>query len=107
TAGRYIDLERTWRHGDIVEVRLPMEHRLEPLPNAPSLVAVMNGPLVLAGRLGTAGLSSGADVIVNERTSGQMLNAPMEIPSLAASTQMELVPWHRIAHERYTLYWKA
>jgi uncharacterized protein len=107
TAGRYIDIERTWRDGDVLDVRLPMERRLEPLPNAPNLVAVMHGPLVLAGRLGTAGLSPGADIIVNERTSGEMLNVPTQIPSLAASTQMELAPWHRIAHERYTLYWKT
>jgi len=107
TAGRYIDLERTWRKGDVVEVRLPMERRLEPLPNASNRVAVMHGPLVLAGRLGTAGLSPGADIIVNERESGQMLNIPMETPSLATSKAMELVPWHRIAHERYALYWKT
>src|SRR6185369_14749211 len=85
TAGRYVDLERTWREGDVVELRLPMERRLEPLPNAPNRVAVMHGPLVLAARLGTAGLSPGADIIVNERESGQMLNIPMEIPTLAAS----------------------
>ena len=84
-----------------------MERRLEPLPNAPNRVAVMHGPLVLAGRLGTTGLSPGADIIVNERESGQMLNVPMETPSLAASKAMELVPWYRIAHERYALYWKT
>jgi hypothetical protein len=84
-----------------------MERRLAPLPNAPHLAAVMDGPLVLAGRLGTTGLSPGADIIVNERTSGDMLNLPMEVPQLAASKEIELVPWHRIAHERYTLYWKV
>jgi uncharacterized protein len=108
TAGRYIDIERVWRDGDTVAVHLPMERRLEPLPNAPHLVAMMYGPLVLAGRLGTAGLSPGADIIVNERTSGDMLNIPMEVPSLARTqSEIELVPWHRIAHERYTLYFRS
>jgi DUF1680 family protein len=107
TPHRYIDVDRTWRDGDVVEVQVPIERRLEPLPNAPNLVAVMHGPLVLAGRLGTAGLSPGADMIVNERESGQMLNRPMEIPALAASKETELAPWHRIAHERYALYWRA
>jgi DUF1680 family protein len=102
---RYIDIDRTWRDGDVVDVQLPMQRRLEPLPNAPNLVAVMHGPLVLAGRLGTEGLSPGADLIVNERTSGTMLNIPMDTPRLGAN--IELVPWHRIAHERYTLYWRA
>jgi len=107
TAGRYIDLDRTWRDGDVVQVQLPMKRRLEPLPNAPNFVAVMHGPLVMAGRLGTAGLSPGADIIVNERESGQMLNIPMEIPSLGAGKALELAPWYRIAHERYALYWKT
>jgi hypothetical protein len=106
-AGRYVDLERTWRDGDTVQVEMPMGRRLEPLPNAPNLAAVMHGPLVLAGRLGTAGLSPGADMIANERESGQMLNMPMEIPSLAASKAIELAPWYGIAHERYALYWKV
>jgi DUF1680 family protein len=107
TAGGYIEIERTWRDGDRVDVALPMERRLERLPHAPNLAAVMSGPLVLAGRLGTAGLAPGADIIVNERTSGEMLNRPMEVPPLATSTQVELAPWHRIAHERYTLYWRT
>jgi uncharacterized protein len=107
TKGRYVDIERTWRDGDVVEVQLPMQRELAPLPNAPNLVAVMRGPLVLAGRLGTAGLSPGADIIVNERESGQMLNVPMEIPTLAASKEIELTPWYRIAHERYAMYWRT
>jgi DUF1680 family protein len=105
--GQYIDLDRTWRDGDVVHVRLPMQRQLQPLPNAPNLVAVMNGPIVLAGRLGTEGLSPGADLIVNERESGKMLDRPIATPKLAESTRIELAPWYRIAHERYTLYWST
>jgi uncharacterized protein len=125
--GRYIDIDRLWRNGDVIDIRLRMQLRFEPLPNAPDLVAVMYGPIVLAGRLGTEGLSPGADIIVNERASGEMLDIPAAIPQLAASTQIkrtsapelsfsapalnsdreiELIPWHRISHERYTLYWR-
>ena len=103
--GQYIDVDRTWQDGDVVDIRLPMQRRLQPMPNAPSLAAVMNGPIVLAGRLGTDGLSPGADLIVNERTSGTMLDRPIPTPTLAESAHIELVPWYRIAHERYTLYW--
>jgi hypothetical protein len=84
-----------------------MRRHLQPLPNAPGLAAVMNGPIVLAGRLGTEGLSAGADLIVNERDSGKMLDIPIATPKLAESTDVELVPWYRIAHERYTLYWSV
>jgi DUF1680 family protein len=51
--GQYIDVDRTWRDGDVLDVRLPMRRRLTPLPNASNLVAVMDGPIVLAGRLGS------------------------------------------------------
>lgn len=48
----YISVKRTWRSGDVVEVRLPKTLRLEPTPDMPSRVSIMWGPLVLAGDLG-------------------------------------------------------
>ena len=50
--GRYVAIERTWKDGDIVEVRLPKSLRLEPVPDNPRRVAILWGPLVLAGDLG-------------------------------------------------------
>jgi DUF1680 family protein len=119
--GSYAEIDRTWRDGDVVNMRVPMQLRLEPLPNAAQLAAVMYGPIVLAGRFGTEGVTPGADSIVNERTSGDMLNRPMDVPRLAledvkrkssrelafTARNIELAPWHRIAHERYSLYWKV
>jgi DUF1680 family protein len=51
-AGHYVKIERTWNTGDRVEVRLPKKLHLEPLPDNEQRVAVMWGPLVLAGDLG-------------------------------------------------------
>lgn len=51
-AGAFVDLKRTWKSGDKVEVSLPKKLRLEPLPDNQDRVAVMWGPLVLAGDLG-------------------------------------------------------
>jgi hypothetical protein len=42
----------TWKSGDIVELTLPKTLRLEPLPDNPRRVAILWGPLVLAGDLG-------------------------------------------------------
>ena len=132
TPGRYIELSRAWRNGDRIDVDLSMQLRLEPLPAANDIAALMYGPLVLAGRLGIAGLTPGADVIVNERQSGDMLNLPRELPvwrldrarlqefverdatrpltfrakGVAEFPRLELIPYHAIAHERYNLYWK-
>ena len=119
--------------GDSVEVRLPMTTRIESLPNAPDHAALLHGPVVLAARLGTAGLTPGSQLIVNERESGTMLKADVEIPrwtrplaelpaavertdqeslrfratGFEGRAEVELLPYFRLAHERYNLYWRA
>jgi len=50
--GSYIEIKRTWKSGDTVDLVLPKTLRLEPLPDNPRRVAFMWGPLVLAGDLG-------------------------------------------------------
>ena len=62
--GSYLILRRTWRTGDKVEVVLPMSLRLERLPDDPKIAAILYGPTVLAGELGTEGLTP--DKIVNQ-----------------------------------------
>jgi DUF1680 family protein len=130
--GGYIHIERTWRDGDTLHVQLPMHLHLAPLPGLPDVAALMFGPVVLAARLGTEGMQPGDDVIVNERNYGDVLKLPMDMPRLALGqptletqvqrqtgpqlafrvraaqpdTTFELVPFHRIAHERYNLYWE-
>jgi uncharacterized protein len=133
--GTYIEVKRVWQNGDVVEVHLPMTLRAEQLPGHSNVVAIVYGPIVLAGRLGRKGLSPGADIIVNERTTGDVLNDRVEIPSLAGDAQaalgrirsspglpltfhttgvgeggspieVNLIPYYRVAHERYNMYWK-
>jgi len=115
-ASGYVAIAREWRSGDAVDVELPMTLRVEPLPGAPDIVAFVNGPIVLAGRLGREGLAPGNQIIVNERESGSMLNIPIDMPTLqgdplAAGLRKQrdgdLAPYHRLAHERYNLYWKV
>jgi DUF1680 family protein len=54
--GAYVSLEREWRSGDVVELALPMRLRAEPMPDDASVVAFLQGPIVLAADLGDAGL---------------------------------------------------
>jgi uncharacterized protein len=56
--GSYFALERRWSDGDELTLRLPMRLHAAPMPDDPSLQAVMYGPLVLAARLGRAGLDA-------------------------------------------------
>ena len=127
--GSYIDLARTWRDGDRVELRLVMTAAIDRAPAAPDIVAFTYGPLVLAGALGRDGLAPGADIIVSERKYGayndtpftppilvgdpetiatrlRPANRPLEFTILSADQQpVRLIPYHRIAHERYATYW--
>jgi DUF1680 family protein len=132
--GGYFVLDRTWRNGDTLAIRLPMSLHLHPMPDDPTLAAVMYGPLVLAGRLGTDGLTP--EVLRAEptkpRTVPEYKDQPR--PALALRTQgaspsawiqrtsdralefrasgqaqpqdVTLVPFHTIFDERYAIYWR-
>src|SRR5207247_6853536 len=46
TPSNYFTLERKWKDGDKIEVRLPMNLHIAPIPDDPTLQAIMYGPLV-------------------------------------------------------------
>lgn len=56
----YIQLNRKWRKGDVVEVTYPMSLHVESAPDDVSRGALLYGPIVLAGNLGTEGMVSHA-----------------------------------------------
>ena len=51
-ADSYVKITRVWHQDDTVDLNLPKVLRKEPLPDNPSRMAIMWGPLVLAGDLG-------------------------------------------------------
>ncbi|WP_442681534.1 beta-L-arabinofuranosidase domain-containing protein [Sphingomonas sp. ASY06-1R] len=128
--GRYLDVRRTWKNGDEVTLQLAMTTAAETAPAAPDIAAFTYGPLVLAGALGKDGLAPGADIIVNERKYGSYNDTPFAAPQLAGEPDalaasirpaqqpleftvaaadgkpVRLVPYYRIAHERYATYWE-
>jgi len=131
--GEFFELTTNVKRGDTLELRLPMSLHLEPLPGSPAAecAAVLYGPIVLAGILPGPGVEPASQLIVNERKSGEMLNEPVAIPGwprpladlpahftrtdpqrltfLAAGFEggaVRFIPWFRVAHERYNLYWQ-
>ena len=48
----YVEVKRSWKNGDTVTLTLPKQLNEEPLPENPRRVALLWGPLVLAGDLG-------------------------------------------------------
>jgi DUF1680 family protein len=134
TPGSFIALTREWSDGDVVHVHLAMGVHTEALPGAPNRVSFLYGPIVLAGRLGQEGLYPGADILRAVEISGTLLDMPMDVPALAGEPEtvdahvspvvgaepltfetvgigrprdVELVPYYRLHHERYNLYWEV
>lgn len=59
-AGSYITIARNWKDGDKVEATFPMSVHAETAHGDASRVALLYGPVVLAGELGTEGMQSPA-----------------------------------------------
>lgn len=131
TPAHFLEIDREWRDGDRVELRLDMRPGVETVAAAPDIAAFTYGPLVLAGAFGRDGLAPGSDIVVNEREYGNYNDAPFAVPTLAGDprtlaqgirpagrpleftlaaadgTPVRLIPYHRIAHERYATYWQV
>lgn len=124
----YFTLNRTWKEGDRVELSLPMSLRVETMPDDYSVQAVMYGPLVLAGRLGTSGLTPAMFYSGFETSPpGDAIAAPTIANSIAdpvgwlkavsdrvltfeavgQSQKLELIPLYKLFGERYAVYWKT
>lgn len=56
----YFTLNRKWKKGDVIEVRYPMSLRVETTPDNADKGALMYGPVLLAGNMGTEGMESPA-----------------------------------------------
>ena len=130
--GTYAIIRRTWKDGDRLDVRLPMALWAWPMPDDKTLVAVMYGPLVLAGRLGAEGLTkaltytsrnwfafpkdeiASAPTIVTDDPNLAAWIKPVEGKPLTFRTagvgrpeDVTLVPYHMLFNERYAVYWRV
>ncbi len=52
TPQSYVEIDRKWKNGDVVEISLPMKVTVEELEYVPQYLAVKKGPIVLAARTG-------------------------------------------------------
>jgi hypothetical protein len=127
--GSFLEVDRTWLHGDTLTVRFPMALRAEAMPDDPSRIAILYGPIVLAGSLGTQGLPEGGAYAASDT---RYVDEPVpDVPVLATGSadprdwirplagdpltfhtvgvgrphDVVLRPFFRTHHERYTVYW--
>jgi DUF1680 family protein len=123
--GSYISLAREWKTGDRIELTMPMRLHIESMPDNPKLQAFLYGPLVLAGDLGSEGLTDELQIGSNVP---QMRKAPpIEIPSFhgyplssirladgpltfrtsGQKRDVSLAPINTIFGKRYNIYWQV
>ena len=131
--GSYLVVDRVWRDGDQLSLATPMALRVVPMPDDETVQAIAYGPIVLAGRLGTAGLTAATlrAEPTKPRTVPEFTGKPVPAPSFVAAgddpsawikpvpgralefrtvgqaTDVTLVPLHRVFDERYAVYWKV
>lgn len=123
--GSYLSLNRVWKSGDKIELSLPMGLHIDPMPDDPTIQAVMYGPLVLAGRFdsvkkemsyGDYEPKSGdqqkvPDIVANSDKPTAWIEPdatkPLTFRAVGQSQPLTLVPLNSVFHERYAVYWKV
>jgi hypothetical protein len=127
----YIEIDRKWKPGDTVEIVLPKTLRTEPLPDNPTRMAILWGPLVLAGDLGpeidrramrqAGGFTPPPPapvVVTDKRVDGWLkpiegkpgafrtVNADLEtMAGTTVPSNVEFQPFFEMARKRYAIYW--
>lgn len=117
TPSSYLQIGRKWKTGDRLEFKLPRTLRLETMPDNTNRVAVLYGPLVLAGDLGPVADSAAARadfvpvLLTANHPPDQWLKS---VPGQPCSFQTQsigqphdalLSPFFRLHDRRYTVYW--
>ena len=129
----YLAMARTWHQGDIVRLALPMRLSLSNCSDDPSVGAVLYGPIVLAGTLGTEAMTKEMESGLGWPDVDRMVSrgAAMETPSLVVPNadpnlwikpvagkpltfrtvnvgkpnDVTLIPFYKLFGQRYAVYW--
>lgn len=129
--GSYVSVDREWKSGDTVRVRLPMSLHLEAMPDDPKMVALLYGPVVLAGDLGTEGMEEvnrygpmapplarvkplevSAFVCDLKEVLARVKPTPdaplnFRTQGIGRPRDVRLVPFYKVFEPRYSVYWKV
>ncbi len=115
----YVELTRQWREGDKVMLTLPKRLHEEPVPDNPRRVALMWGPLVLAGDIGPEDwrgrnrddLSVVPVFVTGDRPVADWLKPVAGQPGefrtdgVGRERDITLVPFYRLHERAYAVYW--
>jgi DUF1680 family protein len=48
--GSYLKISRTWKEGDVVELKMPFSFHLDPVMDQPNIASLFYGPILLAAQ---------------------------------------------------------
>jgi DUF1680 family protein len=113
--GSFVAIERKWKTGDRVDIQIPFTLRLETMPDDTNRVAIMYGPLVMAGDLGPltdSTLVNNVPVLVTENRDPLSWMKPVEgkpntfiTVSTGRPHDLEMKPFYSVYDRRYSVYW--
>jgi DUF1680 family protein len=127
--GSYILLSRRWKDGDRIEADYAMGLRLERTPDGTGRGALLYGPVVLAGELGTEGMQAPApysdpakyndyysyDYHIpeglpcalrwDEKHPGNVLQRKGKALTFVTPDGVEVKPLYDVHRQRYVVYW--
>lgn len=132
----YVNIDRNWKKGDVVQISLPMRNTIEHLPNVREYIALMHGPILLAAKTGTEDLKGliaddsrfgqyaggtylpidKAPILIDddlqnigtklEPVKGKPLNFKLNV-KMINPIELTLEPFYKIHDARYMMYWLA
>ena len=125
--GTYIKISRKWRNNDRIEAQFPMQISAETAHEDSSRVALLYGPIVLAGQMGTVekpfsdskkyndyySFDYNVPNNLNDSLAINIKNPSASLKSVAQNLTyvtregITLKPLFDTHHQRYVVYWKA
>ena len=131
--GTFWTIHRTWKDGDELDVRMPMALHAHAMPDDATMQAMMYGPIVLAGQLGSEGLTRemmygdahepqenyylrGKPVAAPEFRAASNDSAtwikpvpgqPLTFRTTGQKQDVTLIPLNQLFEERYAVYWRV
>jgi uncharacterized protein len=121
----YLALNRVWKPGDRIDLNLPMDLHISPMPDDQTVQAMMYGPLVLAGKFDPVSkemlygdyepkptdLYKVPEIVADKANPTAWVKSdpkgPLMFEAVGQSQSMTLVPLYTIIPERYAVYWKV
>ncbi len=110
----YIVITRSWKNNDRLALSFPMSIYTEAMPDNKDRIAIMYGPLVLAGQLGDTLPDPvyGTPVLLTDKQQPSkwlkpVVGKPLEFTTLHAGKpfDVKLVPFYKTVNQYYNVYW--